>query len=166
MKIELASAGAALALGLVPLTLGSYHLGLLTKMLILAIFAMSLNLILGYGGLPSLGHAAYFGIAGYTVALLARRGLEHFWLELIAGIVAATATAALFGLLALRTSGAYLLMITLALAQVLWGIAYGWRSLTPGVSTTACASTTSCSSSSCWPWPACGSSCGRLSDAR
>ena len=132
MKIGLASAGAALALGLVPFTLGSYHLGLLTKMLILAIFAMSLNLILGYGGLPSLGHAAYFGIAGYTVALLARRGLEHFWLELVAGIVAATATAALFGLLALRTSGAYLLMITLALAQVLWGIAYGWRSLTGG----------------------------------
>jgi len=122
----------ALALGLLPLALRSYQLGLLTKMLILAIFAMSLNLILGYGGLPSMGHAAYFGIAGYTVALLARGGLTHFGLELGAGIIAAALTAALFGLLALRTQGAYLLMITLALAQVLWGIAFGWRSVTGG----------------------------------
>jgi branched-chain amino acid transport system permease protein len=101
-------------------------------MLILAIFAMSLNLILGYGGLPSLGHAAYFGVAAYTVGLLALRGLPNFWLALAAGLGAATVTAALFGLLALRTHGAYLLMITLALAQVLWGIAFGWRSFTGG----------------------------------
>jgi branched-chain amino acid transport system permease protein len=93
---------------------------------------MSLNLILGYAGLPSLGHAAYFGVAGYTAALLALRGLDHFWLDFGAGVVAATATAAVFGLLALRTRGAYLLMITLALAQVLWGIAFGWRSLSGG----------------------------------
>ena len=123
---------AALALGLAPLALTSYQLGLLTKMLILAIFAMSLNLILGYGGLPSLGHAAYFGVAAYTVGLLARRGFDHFWLDVGAGLVAATVTAALFGLLALRTRGSYLLMITLALAQVLWGIAFGWRSVTGG----------------------------------
>ena len=132
MKMGLASAAAALALALIPFALSSYELGLVTKMLILAIFAMSLNLILGYGGLPSLGHAAYFGIAGYTAALLALRGLGHFWLELGAGVGAAAATAALFGLLALRTRGAYLLMITLALAQVLWGIAYGWRSVSGG----------------------------------
>jgi len=125
-------AAAALALGLVPFALGSYQLSLLTKMLIFAIFAMSLNLILGYAGLPSLGHAAYFGVAGYTAALLALRGLQHFWLDFGAGVAAATATAALFGVLALRTRGAYLLMITLALAQVLWGIAFGWRSLSGG----------------------------------
>jgi branched-chain amino acid transport system permease protein len=101
-------------------------------MLILALFAMSLNLILGYGGLPSLGHAAYFGVAAYTVALLALRFSAHFWLDVGAGLVVAAATAALFGLLALRTRGAYLLMITLALAQVLWGIAFGWRSFTGG----------------------------------
>lgn len=132
MRIALGVAAAALLLGLSPLALSSYQLGLLTKVLILAIFAMSLNLILGYGGLPSLGHAAYFGIAAYTVALLALRGLDHFWLDFGAGLVAATLTAALFGLLALRTHGAYLLMITLALAQVLWGIAFGWRSFTGG----------------------------------
>ena len=130
MKIALAVGGLGLALG--PLALTSYQLGLLTKMLILAIFAMSLNVLLGYTGLPSLGHAAYFGAAAYTVALLARRGLDNFWLDFGAGVVVATLTALLFGLLALRTRGAYLLMITLALAQVLWGIAFGWRSFTGG----------------------------------
>jgi branched-chain amino acid transport system permease protein len=131
MRIVLALTVAAL-LGFIPFALTSYQLSLVTKMLIFAIFAMSLNLILGYAGLPSLGHAAYFGVAGYTAALLALRGLDHFWLDFGAGLIAATATAALFGLLALRTRGAYLLMITLALAQVLWGIAFGWRSFTGG----------------------------------
>ena len=123
---------AGLALGLAPLGLPSYQLGLLTKTLILAVFAMSLNLILGYTGLPSLGHAAYFGVAAYTAGLLALRGITNFWVDFGAGVAAAAATAALFGLLALRTRGAYLLMITLALAQVLWGIAFGWKSLTGG----------------------------------
>jgi branched-chain amino acid transport system permease protein len=132
VSTRLAAAAALLALGLVPLALTSYQLGLLTKMLIFAIFAMSLNLILGYGGLPSLGHAAYFGVAAYTVGLLALRATPNFWLAVVAGLAAATLTAALFGLLALRTHGAYLLMITLALAQVLWGIAFGWRSFTGG----------------------------------
>ncbi len=132
MRTALGATALALILAGSPLALTSYQLGLLTKVLILGIFAMSLNLILGYGGLPSLGHAAYFGVAAYTVALLARRGLDHFWLDFAAGVTAATVTAALFGLLALRTQGAYLLMITLALAQVLWGIAFGWRALTGG----------------------------------
>jgi len=133
VRTALAAAASLLVLWLVPLALSSYQLGLLTKMMIFAIFAMSLNLILGYGGLPSLGHAAYFGVAAYTVGLLAlRAGLPNFWLALAAGLAVATLAAALFGLLALRTQGAYLLMITLALAQVLWGIVFGWRSFTGG----------------------------------
>jgi len=120
------------ALALLPLGLSTYQLGLLTKMLIFALFAMSLNLILGYAGLPSLGHAAYFGVGAYTVGLLAVRVVDNFWLDFGAGLLAAAVTSALFGLLALRTRGAYLLMITLALAQVLWGIAFGWRWLTGG----------------------------------
>lgn len=115
-----------------PFTLTSYQLGLLTKILIFALFAMSLNLILGYAGLPSLGHAAYFGIGSYTVGLLAVKVLDNFWLDFGAGLVMATLTAALFGFLALRAQGSYLLMITLALAQVVWGIAFGWRALTGG----------------------------------
>lgn len=132
MSARVVGAGAALGLVLLPLALSSYQLGLLTKMLIFAMFAMSLNLVLGYAGLPSLGHAAYFGVGAYTVALVALRVVDNFWIGFGAGVLAAAATAALFGLLALRTQGAYLLMITLALAQVLWGIAFGWRSFTGG----------------------------------
>jgi branched-chain amino acid transport system permease protein len=129
---RLAFAAGALGLLLVPLALSSYQLSLLTKMLIFAIFAMSLNLVLGYAGLPSLGHAAYFGVGAYTVALLALRVRDNFWLDFGAALAVAALIAALFGLLALRAEGSYLLMITLALAQVLWGIAFGWRALTGG----------------------------------
>ena len=129
----IARAGAGTAtLALLPLALSSYQLGLLTKVLIFAIFAMSLNLTLGYTGLPSLGHAAYFGVGAYTVGLLALKLWDNFWVDMAAGLAVATVTAALFGLLALRAEGSYLLMITLALAQVLWGIAFGWRALTGG----------------------------------
>ena len=132
MTRPIAVVASALVLVVLPFALTSYQLGLLTKMLIFAIFAMSLNLILGYAGLPSLGHAAYFGMGAYTVGLLALRVRDNFWLDFFAGLVMATITAALFGLLALRAKGSYLLMITLALAQVLWGIAFGWRWLTGG----------------------------------
>jgi branched-chain amino acid transport system permease protein len=132
VRAAVALALAVIVLVLIPLALTSYQLGLLTKMLIFALFAMSLNLILGYAGLPSLGHAAYFGMGAYTVGLLALRVTGNFWTNFGAGIVGAAVVAALFGLLALRTHGSYLLMITLALAQVLWGIAFGWRSFTGG----------------------------------
>jgi branched-chain amino acid transport system permease protein len=123
------SAAVLLAL---PLLLSSYQLGLLTKMLIFALFAMSLDLLVGYTGLPSLGHAAFFGAGAYTVSLLALRVANNFWLDFPAGLVMAATVSALFGLLALRTHEAYFLMITLALGQVLWGVAFGWRSLTGG----------------------------------
>jgi hypothetical protein len=132
MTRTLGVVASAIALAVLPLALTSYQLGLLTKMLIFAVFAMSLNLILGYAGLPSLGHAAYFGIGAYTVGLLTLRATDNFWLDFGAGVLAAGITAALFGLLALRTQGSYLLMITLALAQVVWGIAFGWRGFTGG----------------------------------
>jgi branched-chain amino acid transport system permease protein len=132
MKSFVGVIGGAVVLVALPLALTSYQLGLLTKILIFAIFAMSLNLILGYTGLPSLGHAAYFGVAAYTVGLLALRVTANFWLDFGAGLAAAAVTAGLFGLLALRAQGSYLLMITLALAQVTWGIAFGWRWLTGG----------------------------------
>ena len=132
MRAAVAIAAGVVLLVLLPLALSSYQLGLLTKMLIFALFAMSLNLILGYAGLPSLGHAAYFGVGAYTVGLLAVKVVDNFWLDFGAGLLAAGVTSALFGLLALRARGAYLLMITLALAQVLWGIAFGWRWLTGG----------------------------------
>lgn len=126
-----ALAAALVLLGL-PYVLSTYHLGLVVQMLIFALFAMSLDLLVGYAGMPSLGHAAYFGISAYTTGLLGLRLGLNVWLALPAGVVLAALAAMLFGLLALRTRGSYFLMITLALSQVAWGIAFGWRSLTGG----------------------------------
>jgi branched-chain amino acid transport system permease protein len=122
----------AVVLLLLPHLLPPYYLGLVVQMLVFALFAMSLDLLIGYGGMASLGHAAYFGVAAYATGLLALRLHWGVWLALPAGLLAAALTATLFGLLALRTRGSYFLMITLALSQVLWGVAFGWRSLTGG----------------------------------
>lgn len=110
----------------------SYYTSLLTLALIYAIFAMSLDLLLGYTGLPSLGHAAYFGTAAYGLALVVNRLDISFASAIPIGLVVTIVTAALFNLLALRTVQAYYLMITLALAQVLWGLAVSWRAVTGG----------------------------------
>ncbi|HXP30895.1 MAG TPA: branched-chain amino acid ABC transporter permease [Stellaceae bacterium] len=123
----------ALALLLaLPQFLRQYYLGLATRMLIFALFAMSLDLLLGYAGLASLGHAAYFGVAAYTIALLILRAHLGSGIAFPAALVAATAIGALFAPLALRARGSYFLMITFALAQVVWSVAFGWRSLTNG----------------------------------
>lgn len=123
----------ALAVFLVlPHVLMQYYLGLVTRMLIFALFAMSLDLMLGYAGLASLGHAAYFGVASYTVALLILRAGFDSRVAFPAALAAAALTGAVFAPLALRARGSYFLMITFALAQVLWSVAFGWRSLTNG----------------------------------
>ncbi len=121
-----------LALVVLPYFLSTYYLGLVVQMIIFALFAMSLDLLIGYTGMASLGHAAYFGVAAYATGLLALKLNWSVWLALPAGISAAALTAILFGFLALRTRGSYFLMITLALSQVAWGIAFGWRTLTGG----------------------------------
>ncbi|MBI2830046.1 MAG: branched-chain amino acid ABC transporter permease [Chloroflexi bacterium] len=132
MKRWLVVLGIVLLLAFLPQTLGTYYVRLLTQMLIFAVFAMSLDLLFGYLRLPSLGHAAFFGIAAYVVALFSTKVTPSFWLNLPIALVAATIIAALFGLLALRTKGAYFFMITLALTQILWGIAFNWYSVTGG----------------------------------
>jgi branched-chain amino acid transport system permease protein len=109
---------------------------LLTQVLVFAIAAMSVDLLLGYTGLPSLGQAAYLGVSAYLTAILASRygfGLDwSFWLVIVLGVLAGAATAAFFGLFAIRASGVYFLMITLALGMCVWGLAYRWNSLTGG----------------------------------
>ncbi len=117
---------------MLPEAVRPYYVGLTTRMMIFAIFAMSLDLLLGYAGLASLGHAAYFGVGAYAVALLVLRGGVAGALAFPAALVAAVAMGALFAPLALRARGSYFLMITFALAQVLWSVAFGWRSLTNG----------------------------------
>jgi branched-chain amino acid transport system permease protein len=109
---------------------------LLTQALIFGILAMSLDLLLGYTGLSSLGQAAYLGVGAYVTAILATRyefGLGwDFWLVLGLGTVCGAIAAALFGLIAIRASGVYFLMITLALGMCVWGLAYRWNALTGG----------------------------------
>jgi branched-chain amino acid transport system permease protein len=109
---------------------------LITRALVFAILAMSLDILLGFTGLASLGQAAYLGVGAYLTAILATRyqfGLEwSFWTVVILGALMGAATAALFGLIAIRASGVYFLMITLALGQCVWGLAYRWNSLTGG----------------------------------
>src|SRR5499427_4987857 len=133
---ELAVAGVLLALGLIAPFTDSFVILLITRGLILAILAMSLDILLGYTGLPSLGQAAYLGMGAYLTAILATRfhfGLDwSFWVVILLGILLGAATAAFFGLFAIRASGVYFLMITLALGQCVWGLAYRWNSLTGG----------------------------------
>jgi len=117
---------------LLPLVLPKYYVDLVTQMMIYAIFAMSLDILLGYTGLPSLGHAASFGISAYTVGIVSLKVTSLFFVVMGAALGASLALSALLAVLAIRSRGVYFLMITLALAQLLWGIAFQWRSLTGG----------------------------------
>ena len=124
---------ALLAAGLVAVRfLPPYPVEMLTHILIYAIFAMSLDLLVGYTGLPSLGHSAYFGFSAYVAALLTLKLAAPFGLAAPAGLIGAVVVAAAFNLLALRTARAYYLMITLALSQVLWSLAVSWTDVTGG----------------------------------
>ena len=105
---------------------------LVIQVFIFGIFAMGLDLLLGYTGLTSLGQAAYFGISSYGVAILSTRFGFSFFPILFIGVLLSTLVAALFGLLAIRAKGVYFLMLTLALSMVVWGVAWRWNSLTGG----------------------------------
>ena len=111
---------------------GEFYVNLTSQIFIAAIFAASLNLLVGYGGLPSLGHASFLGVAAYLSALMNLRwGLDHV-LSAPLALAGTTLMAGLFGLIALRATGLGFLMLTLALSQVLWGTAYRWVALTEG----------------------------------
>jgi branched-chain amino acid transport system permease protein len=121
------------ALLALPLALGNdFYVNLASQILIYALLALSLNILVGWGGMVSLGHAVYPGMAAYACAWLASTaGLGQ--LAAAAGaMLVTTAMAALFGVLALRASGLGFLMITLALGQIMWGLGYRWASLTGG----------------------------------
>ena len=115
-----------------PPFLSSFLLSLLTQALIYGVLAMSLDVLLGYLGLPSLGHAAYLGLGAYSVGVLTTGYGANFWIALAVGVLLAMAVAAVFGLVALRATGVYFLMITLALGMVIWGLAHRWVSMTQG----------------------------------
>ena len=112
--------------------LPSYSAELLAEILVFGVFAMSLDLLLGYGGLPSLGHAAYFGTSAYVAAIASVRFGLPLLAAIVAGLTASVLAAAIFHLVALRTAKAYYLMISLAFSQVLWSIAVSWTAITGG----------------------------------
>ena len=108
-----------------------FYLNLASQILIYALLALSLNLLLGYGGMVSLGHASFLGLASYAAVLLLNAGYGQL-LSAILAIMFSTLCGAFFGLLALRASGIGFLMITLALGQIVWGIAYRANTITDG----------------------------------
>lgn len=116
----------ALILGVVALTAypafaDTYSVRLMSKVMVLAIFAMSLDLLVGYAGLVSLGHAAFFGVGAYvTAALIAKAGISEIMVILPASLAASALAALVIGWFSIRTSGIYFLMITLAFAQMLY----------------------------------------------
>jgi len=111
---------------------GDYYINLGSQILIAALFALSLNLLVGYAGLTSLGHAAYLGVSAYVSGwLFLKLGWGHA-MTAPAALLLTTLMAAVFGLIALRASGIGFLMITLALGQVLWGLAFRWVTITNG----------------------------------
>ena len=110
-----------------------FGVSLATSILVLSVFAMSLDLLLGYAGLPSFGHAAFLGLGAYSAAILsARLGISNIGISLLAAIALATFGSLVLGVLALRTSGVYFLMLTLAFAQMLSAVAEKWGPVTGG----------------------------------
>jgi branched-chain amino acid transport system permease protein len=115
-----------------PFALSNYQVGLATEMLIFGMLAMSVDILAGFAGRTSLGHGAIFGVSGYVVVYAsAQAGLSPA-VALLLGVIAATLVAVIFALLAVRTSGVYFLLLTLALGMIVWGICLRWTQVTGG----------------------------------
>ena len=123
---------ALLALAALPYWVaGIYYVNVASQILLYAVFALGLNVLVGYAGLVSLGHAGLFGAASYVVAIVVGAGWGHA-AAIILSLLATMILTAGFAVLSLRAIGIGFLMITLALGQIIWGIAYRWASLTNG----------------------------------
>jgi branched-chain amino acid transport system permease protein len=110
---------------------GIYYVNVASQILFYAVFALGLNVLVGYAGLTSLGHAALFGVASYATAYMLQLGYGHTESILVA-LVVGVASMAVYAVLSLRSTGIGFIMITLALGEILWGLAYRWISLTGG----------------------------------
>jgi branched-chain amino acid transport system permease protein len=123
---------AFVALATLPLWMpGTYYVNIASQILFYAIFALGVNVLAGYAGLVSLGHAGLFGIAAYAGGKAITAGYGHSGVAVIA-LAATLVTAAVFAVLALRGTGLGFVMITVALGQIVWGVAYRWISITNG----------------------------------
>ncbi len=110
---------------------GIYYINVSSQILFYAIFALGLNVLVGYAGLVSLGHAGLFGVTAYATGYMLQLGFGHPASILIALVISLIAMA-IFAALSLRSTGIGFIMITLALGEILWGLAYRWISLTGG----------------------------------
>jgi len=125
---------ALLVLVLLPPFVGTYQQSMLAKVIIFALFAMSLDLTMGYAGLVSFGHAAFLGVAGYTVCVfIAKLGITSFWLVALIALVLTVFVAAIIAYISLRVTGTYYLLVTMGLGQVLFVIATNWTRVTMGI---------------------------------
>jgi branched-chain amino acid transport system permease protein len=128
-----AAIGLVVALLLPRLGVPTFYVSLLTQAWIFAIVAMSLDLLIGFTGLVNFSQAALFGVGAYTVAIAATRfHVTGFVPVIVFGILAAVVTAAIFGLVALRSEGVGFIIITIALNEIVWGLAYQWVSVSGG----------------------------------
>jgi branched-chain amino acid transport system ATP-binding protein len=124
--------GLFVAAVLVPPFLSPFPLSVLLLIVIFAILAMSLDLLMGYTGMESLGQAAFFGMAAYTIAIVTTRYEIGWQLAIPLALIAAVALAAIGGVLAVRLTGLFFLVMTLVFAQVLWGLSHRWGTMTGG----------------------------------
>ena len=121
-----------LVLAAVPLFVAPFQTSMLARMLIFALLAVSLDLLVGVTGLPSLGHAAYFGVGAYTAGLVAKYWTAAAPIPLLAAVVVAAFAAAATGWLAVRSHGVFFLMLTLAIGELIQQLAESWSGVTGG----------------------------------
>ncbi|MDB5990038.1 MAG: hypothetical protein JWQ10_1441 [Herbaspirillum sp.] len=123
---------AVLLLALVPLVFPGYETGLATQILIYALLAMSVDILAGFAGRTPLCHGAIFGVSTYVVMYYVTTLGGNPWIGVLLGIAAAVAVSLIFALLAVRTTGVYFLLLTLALGMIVWGVCVRWTSVTGG----------------------------------
>lgn len=121
-----------IGLSLAPFVLSLFHLNMLSEILIFSIFALSLNVLVGYTGLVSLGHAAFFGVGAYTAGLVAKNISSNLFVSLSMTVLLSVLVAAIIGVFCLKVSGFYFLMLTLAFSQMIYSYIYQSTNLTGG----------------------------------
>jgi branched-chain amino acid transport system permease protein len=122
----------AVLVGYLPYLVGPFYVSLATQALFFGLFALSINLISGYGGMITLGHAGLMGVAGYALAILSVNEGWSLAAAIVGALGATIVVSAFFALLVVRTRGTYFVMVTLAEGMVIWGMALRWQELTGG----------------------------------
>lgn len=130
-RVTLAYGLGGAALALLPV-IGQYGMGIAAEVMVFAVFAMSLDLLIGFTGLLSFGHAAFFGVGAYTVATLGVHFGVNGWGGMLVAVVVSSIVALVIGFFSIRVSGVPFLMLTLAFSQLLFSIAIKWRDFTGG----------------------------------